>query len=322
MKRTATYSLLVNFLLFAIILIFSHPIYNTDEDVYVAYFLGGGFGPPTALLHYNYGMHPVLGLTLKTLTGITINVNWYTISLFAAHFISCVIIFNQILKTRRRSIATIAYLTLFILIETKFLLVPNFSNTSVICACAAATILLKTQSFIPAILMLLLGSMFRIHPLIPVAGITMLFSLTSFPLKKSIRILGALAIAAIAILGLNIFHQSYYKANIPNWKAEENYRQHIYKFYNHQITGLKPSDKWYQEVELINNGMPFDTNYLSIAKLDLIIKETAAHKNPVRITSTNLYWFWMEYRILIVALICFLLFGGLNRKQYISVAIT
>ncbi|HUR09954.1 MAG TPA: hypothetical protein VM012_01210, partial [Flavitalea sp.] len=68
MRKPIIYSLLLNLFLFAIILIFSHPIYNTDEDVYVAYFLGGGFGEPTALLHYNYGMHPLLGLTLKTLT--------------------------------------------------------------------------------------------------------------------------------------------------------------------------------------------------------------------------------------------------------------
>lgn len=322
MKKTVIYSLLVNTILFLILLLFTHPIYNTDEDVYVAYFLGGGFGSPTALLHYNHLMHPVLGLALKALTELTQSINWYTASLFAAHFLACCIIFNQVLNARSRITATVAYITVFVLIEAKFLLVPNFSNTSVICSCAAAGLMFNSRSFIPVILMLALGSLFRIHPLIPVACLTLLLVFTSFPYRRSLSMLGATILAGVVIFGLNMLHQAYYESRIPNWKAEDNYRQHIYDFYNHHVTGLKPGDKWYDEVELINNGLPLDTTYLSVDKLTLIIKETAGTRKPVQITSTNLYWFSIEHRILIITLILFLLFGGLSRKHFFSVAIT
>ena len=79
-------ALLINIILFSGLFAFAFPIYNSGDDVFLLYTLSGGFGqPPTELLHYQYGMHPYLGLLLKNLFIQYPGFNWYSLLLSLSH---------------------------------------------------------------------------------------------------------------------------------------------------------------------------------------------------------------------------------------------
>src|SRR5947207_6623883 len=78
----------LNLLVFAFILICTKPIYDTNEDVYILYLLSGSFGfAPTELLHYNYGLHPLLGWILKNLFLLDKIFNCYGVNYLLFHFL-------------------------------------------------------------------------------------------------------------------------------------------------------------------------------------------------------------------------------------------
>src|SRR6478609_1579100 len=104
-------SLLLHLALFFTFLFFVKPIYNTEEDVYILYMLSGSFGnPATFLLHYNHGIHPLLGVMIKNLFELTSVVNWYSIILLFFHYLSCSIIFFQLISKTQKIIFTLLYI--------------------------------------------------------------------------------------------------------------------------------------------------------------------------------------------------------------------
>src|SRR5688500_9050369 len=80
------FSLLVTGAFFLLFNIIATPLLNSDDDAFFMYLLSGAVGePPTALLHYNYGWHPWLGMIIKNLFIASPSVNWYAVFLLVLH---------------------------------------------------------------------------------------------------------------------------------------------------------------------------------------------------------------------------------------------
>lgn len=314
----------LNLVLFSVFIILINPIYDTNEDVHMLYLLSGNFGSqPTELFHYNHILHPYLGLALKNLFRLTDNVNWYTIFLFLAHLISSCIIAFHILLNNQKTKAIIAWITLFIVFECKLLLTINFTNTSIILGCAGvilASHYQENKKITPLIFgacLLIIASFFRIHTLIPVVGMSLPFIFSPFTLKRAIPVTATLAITVSIILLFNQLHQSHYKSKIPGWQAQENYSQKIYLFYNNQhLYRPYPNEKWYTEFNLIKNGLPIDTGFLSSEKLLAMNIDLKSKKNvatPAPATTKN--WFWINNRLYFCTTFILLLLAGIAKRN-------
>jgi hypothetical protein len=329
--RLLTAAGLINFILFTVIIWFTHPIYDTNEDVYILYQLSGGFGlPPTELLHYNYGFPPFLGLALKNLFLITDKINWYTVFLFLAHYIACVNITFQIFQKSTRAIAGLVYLTFFIVFESQLLLNINFTNTSLVLGLSGIVLLITYRSgnsllqLTIAGLLILAASCFRIHVLIPLVGISLPFIISPWHRQRLIPVIYTLVITIGAVLLVNQSHRAYYISHISSWEKEETHRQKIYSFYNNRtLHEPLPDEKWYTEYSLIQNGIPIDTSFLTDQKLTRILidlkKKRTTDKPAIQSTKN---WFLINNRIFFCTLLILVLLSGLDRKHISLLAIS
>ncbi len=120
---------LMNLVLFSVFLFFTRPIYNTEEDLYILYTLSGSFGsPPSFLLHYNYGFHPLLGYFLTRLFLFSDRKNWYSLMLLSFHYVSCCIILSLIIIQKSKLRSIFLYFLLFIIFEGRLLLNIKLKN--------------------------------------------------------------------------------------------------------------------------------------------------------------------------------------------------
>jgi len=324
-------AVIVNLCLFFLISVLAHPIYDTEEDVYVLYLLSGGFGgAATELLHYNYGMHPFLGVLLKNLFVWNDHINWYTLTLLFFHFAALTSILAVLLRITRSIYALVSWVVLFTVFEAKFLLAPNFTDAAIICAVAAWVILFTAPDnrkaavkyYVVSILLFVAGSLFRIHVIIPLIVVGVPFIFINSSRKKNFQSLFIIFVTAAFIFLLNLLHQSYYRAKIPGWQTEESYRQSVYRFYNRQFQDVAPGHRWHTELGLINSGLPIDTSFLSIGKMNQMYTDLYSEKieqKPVAGSSKN--WFWINNRIFFILLFVLLVFSGANKKLFWSVGI-
>src|SRR5438045_898240 len=89
--------------LFFVILRLLKPVIDDDVDIYFLYTLAGGYGSaPSAILHYAYGLHPILGNIIAGLFRYSQQVNWYSLFLLAFHFVCCVTLLMSLLKSFSR----------------------------------------------------------------------------------------------------------------------------------------------------------------------------------------------------------------------------
>ena len=319
----------LNLVLFLLVITFCRPVYDTNEDVYTLYLLSGQFGnAPTELLHYNYGMHPFLSLLLKNLFLLSDEVNWYGWALIVFHFASFTAILTLILKKSNNVVFVACYLLVFLVFEARMLQKPNFTNTSIVCGCAGVFVLYASMAlsnraryYVVATLFLVLGSLFRIHVLAPLVIVLLPFALINFPAKKFVPVGLVLAVSAITILLLNFLHEEYYEKKIPGWRQEEQYRQEIYRFYNHIFRERPQNHPWHTELQLINSGLPIDTVFLSTSKLRKMYNhlrvEEGREKTPA---PSGKNWFWINNRIFFATLLLLVIFSGLDKKLLISIA--
>ena len=297
----------INLCLFVTLLVLFNPIYDTNEDVYILYQLSGGFGsPPTELVHYNYGMHPYLNILIKNLFSYYPGINWYSIVLLVSHYMACCIILFEIIKRNKKVYAFLLYLSLYIIFEARLLLTINFTNSAIILAVAGLLLLFlndtnrrpSIQQVVLPILILLFASLLRIHVLVPLVGISIPFLFLHPYRKKFITVSLALIVAAGLILTFNLLHESYYKAKIPGWQPEENYRQRIYSFYNHSnLKNPTTWSKWNTEMGIIASGSPIDTNFISSQKLVQMEKDLKVPGTYSPKMSQTKNWFWINNRI-------------------------
>lgn len=280
--NSLTVSLLINAVLFGGVLAFSFPIFNSGDDVYLLYLLGGGFGQaPTELLHYHYGMHPYVGLVLKNLFVQWPGFNWYAALLYLFHFVACVVLLMRCNK--------FIFLLIFFCIEARFLLQPTFTNTALVTAMAGA-LLLHDKKIPLGYILLVAASLLRLHMLIPVIVIAAPFM---FNKKAAMH----LAIIAVIVTGFVLLQQQYYTQHIPGWKQEETYRQTIINYYNKP---KKLIDPFIESGILFNRQLP---------------QPTVA----VQQHNQSLYWLLMENRVALLLMLLVLTYA--SRRARVAAAL-
>lgn len=301
-------AVVINGVLFALLFSFYFPVYRSGDDVFLLYLMAGGFAQePTALLHYNHIMHPILGNVLTVLFKAVPAVNWYTVFLVLVHYVSTSTVFFILLQKQTRAVAGLLYLVFFIIIESWFLLQLTFSVTAAIAAMAATAVLWynsnKNWSYyiFPAIL-LLTGALLRIHVLIPVVLVAIPFLVTTPFFINRLKVLITLLLVILITAGLNYQHQQYYKKSIAGWQQEETYRQGIFNYYNKPLI-IKATTSLSVKEAFIAYGIYIDKEFLSVAAIDTLTNKNRlpAHK-MIQSGIQRLYWPAMESRIFILAL--------------------
>jgi hypothetical protein len=311
LKNNLVSAILVNALLFAVVFLLLHPVYDSGDDVYLLYLLGGGFGQaPTELLHYNHIMHPYLGWIIKSLFSLSPGINWYSVFLYLAHFTSSSVVLFVLLQQHRKKIALPVFAVFFLVFELWFLLQITFTVTAVAVSIAGFYLLLyriragKTGSkLIFPVALLVIASLFRIHVMIPLLIISIPTALALPGKKNKYYFTGALAVALIFITGLNFLQQQYYIRQIPNWQQEENYRQAVFHYFNNPVrydAAAIPGSG--TEREMLESGIFIDKGFLSEEKINALSEEVHyKHRVFDGQTKNSIYWVFIEARIFLLA---------------------
>lgn len=314
-------SLLINLVLFSSIIAVGFPIFNSGDDVYLMYLLGGGFGqPPTELLHYNHILHPYMGLMLKNLFLRFPDFNWYTALLYLFHFISCTIVLWQWLRGNKFAVAVISFAIIFFSIEARFLLQPTFTNTALITA-VGAVLLSHDRNLLVSSVLLAIAIMFRVHMLIPVAIISLPFYLLK-PQKATV-----FSVVAVILLILLLFQQKqYYQQHIPGWQEEENYRRAVIHYYN--VPKKQMSDWDFNTVlaaDFLDHGLLWDKTMFSAQRISAITERTKTTNAFTRPDfGERLYWLFMENRLALLIFAGFFIyrFSFMSRREKLAVTVS
>ena len=308
--KAGTVSFVACLFLFLLYFSFGSPIYNSGDDVYLLYLLDGGFGSgPTNLLHYDSVMHPWLGWVIKTLFIAVPGINWYSVLLYLFHFISCCILLRILLAANRLYMATGIFCILFFVFEAPILLHPTFTNTALITGMTGIILLLREtavnrvnwKAVSISILLIVISASFRVHLLIPLAAISL--PLIAFRLlQKQFVLLYFICLTALAVFLLEYYQQQYYESKIPGWETEELYRASAFSYYNNPKT--TDSMKLVTEISFLNQGLFWDKQFLSAAKIQQVKKEI---KSPPFMAAKGskmiLYWLFMNSRIFWLSLL-------------------
>jgi hypothetical protein len=332
-KRTTwLLAAVINLVIFLVFSLLSHPVYNSLEDMYVVYRLAGGYGdPPTELLDFNLGLHPYLNWIIKSLFTIYDGLNWYTLFLFFAHYIFCTIILAYLMQRKPSVFNYVTYLALLFIFEGYFLLFPDFTGASMTLTAAGILLLLtrawhddlRLRHYIAAVLLLLFASFFRIVPMFILPGIALPFIILTVSPALRVKLLAALAAAAMLILLFNFIHTSYYKSRQPGWANQESYRQKMIRFFNNAAALERPlpGEKWYEESGLIMAGAILDTSFLTGQELDRMYSELKAKRTATRTLSGDWQksrdwrkWFFINNRLFLALAIFILVVYGYRRK--------
>lgn len=326
---------LINLLFFIVFFTFFYPIYDSKEDAYAAYLLSGSFGnQPTAFLHYNYGFHPLITILIKNLFLLTDRINWYSMALIAGHYLSSTVILSLLMKKSKNFINLACYTALFLIFEGFFLILLDFSGTSVVVACSGLIYLLvKSQDgkltirhCIAGGLLLLLASFYRIHTIIPLAGIAVPFFVLLTTRKEVIRIFSTLVCAAGCILLFNFFHRAYYTAKDPGWPQEEASRQKVFSLYNFHTAALyqiKPGEKWYTESQLLSRGLLIDSSFLKGVWLDSMYHDLSTIRPAEKeLPAGWTKWFFINNRVFFCITLLMLVLYTTAKRIRITLAIT
>jgi hypothetical protein len=326
---------LINLVLFILFFSFFYPIYDSKEDAYAAYLLSGGFGnPPTEFLHYNYGFHPFLNLVVKNLFLLNGNINWYSISLITGHYISATVILSLLIKKNKSLLFLLSWFALFLVFQGFFLIILDFTGTSVILGCTGFLYLLAkskegpllTRHCLLAGLLLLLASLYRIHAIIPLAGIALPFFFLVNTAGQKLRIFLTVAAAALCILCCNFLQRAYYSTKDPGWPTEETSRQKIFELYNYNSPALynvKLGQKWYIESQLISRGLLIDNSFLHGQWLDSMYKEVkSSPPAEVHLPKGWTKWFFINNRLFFCITLFILAIYASTKKIRLALALT
>lgn len=345
-------AVLITAIIFVVFFALFHPVYDSREDVYILYLLSGGYGdPPTEMLHYNFGIHPWLGWIIKQFFILNRNINWYTIALLAAHYVSCTIILSLIIgrqrveasphagggwrgaKEKRTYTAWLAWGALFIVFEGYFLLFPDFTGASIILTITAIVYLLSKawkgpltpRHCIIAGIFLLVASLYRIHAMVPLIGMSLPFIALTISNRDKLKFIAVLLVSGIGIFLLNQVHQSYYKAKKPDWPQEEAYRQKVFRFFN-EGAALKipePGQKWSTEYELTIRGLIMDTAHMPSTRLDSMYYDMKADQvGRPKFSAEWKKWFLINNRLFFCISFVFIVLYGLRKRPLMVVILS
>jgi hypothetical protein len=288
------------------------------------YLLGGGSGSePTELLHYQYGMHPVIGWLVKTAFVQSPGFNWYSFLLYAIHFVACCAVLSRSIK-KNDLLAGLGYYFLFFVIEMFFLLQPGFTNTAMVTAIAGMLLIYDgiqqkktTWRILPGFVLLLIAALLRLHMLIPVVILALPFVIAIMTRRQVLPVLlQSLAFAIIVTIAF-FAQRQYYVKHIPGWQQEEVYRQTVIDNYN---IPKKPANELKGELStrayFLEHGILWDKDFLSqqqIAATTQAVKLSSAISQ--RDFKARLFWLLIESRMgVLLMLFTFLLKNALFNK--------
>ena len=329
-NRNIGISLTVNFILFSFLWLFLCPVYHSRDDVFLLYLLSGGFGnPPTELLHYNYGMHPLLGTVLKYCFIAWPKINWLSISLVFTLVLNGSVLLYVLLQQQKKAVAFVLYLLLFSGFYCWGFLHLNFSVVSSVAYISGAVLIFyysrkqkKWHCYVWPLLLLIVASFYRIHTLVPV-GIVLapLFFTIEFK-RDRLKFITCVLGACIFIFVLNRQHVAYYKKHIPGWEKEEAYRQAAFNFVNKEVR-YKPEDLKNEntKTKLLVYKLFFDKDYFNIESISIMNKGFIVLKSIKEVRFT-LYWLIIENRaFLLLLLFCSTVaFFCVEKKNRICIA--
>ncbi|MGB8192032.1 MAG: hypothetical protein WCF67_08940 [Chitinophagaceae bacterium] len=322
-------AILINLVLFGCVLLFGFPVFNSGDDAYLLYLLGGGFGQaPTELLHYHYGMHPYVGLLIKNAFVYFPGFNWYSFFLYALHFIACSAMLAASIRKHQLT-SGIGYYLLFFIIEVFFLLQPSFTNTALVTAIAGCLLLYagltdetKPRQLILWGCVLLIGAaLLRLHMLAPPLLLSAPFLIASLTKKKIRPLLLFASVTSVIILLLVFLQQQYYTQRIPGWQQEESYRQAIIDHYNKPKKKINDIPAAFRtQAHFLERGVLWDTAFLSQQQVAATTRamqiKTAASQDDFR---ARLFWLMMESRMGILLIIMMILWRSaslIKREKY------
>lgn len=321
---------LFNAILFFAFFGITTPLFNSSDNAFCLYLLGGGFGQaPTELIYYNHLLHPVITIAIKKLFVLNPYVNWYSVILIFFQFIASSAIAVRLISGKSLRIAILVHSLFFIVFQSYFLLSISFTTTSIILAIAAIFILvpenpekiITLRESLCVIALFIFASFFRIHTIIPLVGMSLPFFILFQKIKNIIRTFFIIVVASFFICLGNYIHQKIYTDSIPNWVQDEQYRQHLYSLFNDGYISHNVVTNWQTEQGLLKYALIIDTNFLGTSKLIQIQKDLHKKRN---LESKNLdnwnsfKWFIVNNRIFLGCFF-FLLFISKIDKQYITV---
>ncbi len=326
---------LSSFLILAVTLL-SNCLLNSSDDVFLMYTLAGGFGEaPTAMLHYNYGWHPVLGWIIKSLFQAAPGFNWYSFFLLLLHLFGLSSILYVLLKRLSFYVSMGMFLLLFIFTEARLLQSLNYSGTAAIAALGAMSLLvnsLKGKSGwqvekVFAIAILMVGGMLRLHIVFLCIMLFIPTALTILKRKQLFRLAAILASVCILLFALNKIQVSVYKKNIPGWEKQERLRQALFYAYNRTLKTNMEAGVFADSSEMQSffSGFINDSSTFSAARLKKIGKSiTRARLFNDHNDNQALYWLFMELRpyILLITLLIIPLFIQKNYRSLKSFVIS
>jgi hypothetical protein len=308
------------------------PLFNSSDNVFCLYLLGGGFGQaPTELIYYNHLLHPVITIAIKKLFVLDPYVNWYSVILIFFQFIASSAIAVRLISGKSLRIAILVYSLFFIVFQSYFLLSLSFTNTSIILTIAAILILgpenpekmITLRESLYVIALFIFASLFRIHIIILLVGMCLPFFILFQKIKNIIRTFFIIVIASFFICLGNYIHQKIYTNSIPNWVQDEQYRQHLYSLFNDGYVSHNVVTNWQTEQGLLKYALIIDTNFLGTNKLIQIQKDLHKKRNleSKNLDNSNSFkWFIINNRIFFGCFFSLLLFCKID-KQYISVVL-
>jgi hypothetical protein len=335
LKRSPkTLSIFLHLLVLTLFSLFTKPVYGLTEDFYAAYLLGDGFGlGSTHLLHYNYGMHPILGKPLSYLFLINNSFNWYSLLLVVAHGMAGSVIFYCLLKKSSHWFYIIAYWLLFFVFEGDALLHINFNNTALILYTAAIVWLFThgRQAFFlkkhmaVAIFLFTAASLFRVHVGLIIIGVSVPFFTALLFSRYRLSLLSTAFAAAVCVFFLHQWQEYYYQLTIKGWRQEELRRQQVYKLYNNSLLNrlTTAGNNWDVEYNMAGKALLVDTVLLHSNRLATMLdyfnkndnKGFANRWNDFQKYRQGEKWFWINNRLYFVTSLFLLIVLPLTVKQ-------
>lgn len=335
-KKSWWLASLISLIIISYTAFFCTPIYNNKEDVYVLYLLAGGFGDsPTYLLHFNHLVHPVIGSVLCFLFRQMPDFNWYSVALYAAMFISIHVSITIVLKRSTDIIKMVLIILTVLVFGNFFLLSATYSAASIMLTIAGLLFFfdavihkeISVAIMVKSITLIVVGSMFRLHTVVPLLILAMPFFL--FYWKNYARMLLIYGTALIVtVLSVHMAHRMYYGIKIDGWKQEDAYRQNVFRFYNRAAALDEPlvTDSFYTEYNLVKKGLISDENYLSENVLNTMLSSLKKKKVPDYFRNTDeLTWFLINHKlecIVSIFLLGICVIHSTNRKQLFAGLIT
>ena len=137
--KALLWAVVINFILFAIALTYTTPMYETDDDQAMQS-IASGFdtGRPDAHLIFT---NILIGWVLKFLYGTWAGCNWYFIYLIAVHYAALTAIAFLVISRRGGWLFTLLYIGFFLIVEMRILLLPQFTTTAFLAGTAGLLLL-------------------------------------------------------------------------------------------------------------------------------------------------------------------------------------